>query len=256
MKAPLKRESFSTAKEIAYIAVMTALLIGGQLVFSFVVGVEIVTLLLVCYSYVFGVKDGVLTAVAFCLLRCFIWGFYPTVILLYIIYYPLLAAAFGAIGHIKQSFFESPRLWFALLLNVILAAVISACALCLGLNLIKISALYKATMNTFFWVIISLCCALLLSFDCVFILKKIGKIKSGDIFKALSCTIIAAVFTICFTLLDDVLSPLIIGMTAQTALTYFYASFMAMLPQTVCTIVSVSTMFLPLTKVFIRAKNF
>ncbi len=255
MKAPLRRNENTTAKEIAYIAVMTALLIGGQLVFSFVMGVEVVTLLLVCFSYVFGVKDGVLTAVAFSLLRCFLWGFYPTVIILYLVYYPLLAAAFGAIGHVKEEFFEAPRIWFLLALNLVLAAIITACALCLGLNLIKISRLYKATLNTFLWVITALCLGLALAFNCVFILKRCGVIKRGEIFKTLSCTIIAAVFTICFTLLDDVISPLITGMTQQAALTYFYASFTAMLPQTVCTIVSVFTMFLPVTKTFERAKK-
>lgn len=256
MKDPAHRGGkITAAKEIAYISVMTALLIGGQLVFSFVAGIEIVTLLLVCFSYVFGVKDGVLCAAAFSLLRCFLWGFYPSVVILYLIYYPSLAAAFGAIGRIKDEFFESPRFWFLIILNAALAAIITACALCLGLDLIKISALYKATMNTFLWVIISLCAAILIAFNVIFILKKIGKIKDGKAFKTLSCTIIAAVFTICFTLLDDAIAPLILGMTAQTALTYFYASFTAMLPQTACTIVSVSAMFLPLAKVFEMVKR-
>ena len=49
MSAPL-RERRSLSKEIAVCAVMTALLIGGQLAFSAVVGIEIVTVLLLTFS--------------------------------------------------------------------------------------------------------------------------------------------------------------------------------------------------------------
>ena len=61
--------------------------------------------------------------------------------------------------------------------------------------------------------------------------------------------------TICFTLLDDVISPLMLGMTFEGALVYFYASFTAMLPQTLCSIVTVGLMFYPLTAVFGRIKR-
>ena len=73
------------SKEIAYTALACALLIGGQYVFSFVAGVEIVTLLLICFSFVFGVRNGVICAVAFSVLRCLLYGFYPTAIILYLI---------------------------------------------------------------------------------------------------------------------------------------------------------------------------
>ena len=39
-----------SAKEIAYVAVFCALLIGGQFLLAAVPGVEIVTLLFVCYA--------------------------------------------------------------------------------------------------------------------------------------------------------------------------------------------------------------
>ena len=63
MSAPL-RERRSLSKEIAVCAVMTALLIGGQLAFSAVVGIEIVTVLLLTFSWSFGARSGVWTAVA------------------------------------------------------------------------------------------------------------------------------------------------------------------------------------------------
>jgi hypothetical protein len=59
---------------------------------------------------------------------------------------------------------------------------------------------------------------------------------------------VAALCTICFTLLDDVITPLFTtGMDIDTVFTYFTTSLLAMLPQTACTIVTVSTLFYPLT---------
>lgn len=87
-----------TAKEIALIGIFTAILIGGQFALSGITGVEVVTVLLLGFSYCFGVKDGVAAATAFSLLRCFIFGFFPTVIILYLIYYPLFAVVFGLLG--------------------------------------------------------------------------------------------------------------------------------------------------------------
>ena len=87
-----------SAKEIAFIAVFCALLIGGQFLFSFLPGVEVVTALLVCYSYVFGRVRGGIVAVAFSLLRQLVFGFFPSVLLLYLVYYPLLAFVFGSLG--------------------------------------------------------------------------------------------------------------------------------------------------------------
>ena len=87
-----------TAKEIAYVGVMTALLIGGQLALAGIGGVEIVTVLFLSFCVTFGAVRGMATATAFSLLRCFIWGFFPTVIILYLIYYNLFAVVFGFLG--------------------------------------------------------------------------------------------------------------------------------------------------------------
>ena len=59
----------SAAQEIAACSVMTAILIAGQAVFAQISGIEIVTVLLLTFSWSFGPKDGVLAAVAFSLLR-------------------------------------------------------------------------------------------------------------------------------------------------------------------------------------------
>ncbi|MBQ3234979.1 MAG: hypothetical protein IJA97_02345 [Clostridia bacterium] len=87
-----------TAKEIAILSVFTALLIGGQFVLSAISGVEVVTVLAVSFFYCFGVVRGAIVATAFSLIRCFLFGFFPNVIILYLIYYNLLAVVFGLIG--------------------------------------------------------------------------------------------------------------------------------------------------------------
>ena len=83
----------------AVIAVFTALLLAAQYALWFVKGVELVTVLLLVFSYRFGVRCGVLSAVAFSLLRCLLFGFFPNVVLLYLLYYPLFAACFGVLGN-------------------------------------------------------------------------------------------------------------------------------------------------------------
>ncbi len=84
---------------VAVVAVFSALLLGAQYALWFVKGVEVVTVLLLVFSYRFGVRCGVLSAVAFSLLRCLLFGFFPNVVLLYLIYYPLFAVCFGGLGN-------------------------------------------------------------------------------------------------------------------------------------------------------------
>lgn len=88
-----------SAKECAMLAVFVTFTIVAQLCLSFVPGVEIVTVLFVSYAFTMGVKRGVISAFAFVLLRQIIFGFYPTVLILYAVYYPLLAVVFGLLGH-------------------------------------------------------------------------------------------------------------------------------------------------------------
>ena len=68
-------------------------------------------------------------------------------------------------------------------------------------------------------------------------------------------TAAAVVFTVCFTLLDDVITPLITGLSPQAAQVYFLQSLPAMTTQTVCTAITVSVLFTPLTQA-IRKINF
>ena len=85
----------NSAKKIILPGVFTALLIGGQLVLSGISGIEIVTVLLLTFVYRYGIGQGLFVANAFSLLRCFIFGFMPNVILLYLIYYNIFVFVFG-----------------------------------------------------------------------------------------------------------------------------------------------------------------
>ena len=87
-----------TAKEIATLGVFVALLIGGQFVLSGISGIEIVTVLMVSFCYYYGSYRGVIVATSFSLIRCILFGFFPNIIILYLIYYNCLALFFGLLG--------------------------------------------------------------------------------------------------------------------------------------------------------------
>ncbi len=163
-----------TALDCAYIATFVALVIAVQLALSFVPGVELVTVLFVTFSFAFGAKRGMIAAVAFALLRQFVFGVFPTVLILYLIYFPLLALLFGALGR-----------------------------------------RVRPSVKNLIWL-----------------------------------TIVACVCTVGFSLLDCVITPLWYAYTAAATRAYFYGSLSFMIPQVVCTAVSVALLFLPLTKVF------
>ena len=79
----------------------------------------------------------------------------------------------------------------------------------------------------------------------------LGARFAGKITLARKVIIVASAmaFTVCFTLLDDVITPLIYGFRANAAKVYFLQSLSAVIPQTVCAMVTVSVLFTPLTKV-------
>ncbi len=173
-----RNKGLRAGKECAYSAVFVALVIAAQLTLSFLPGVELVTLLFVSYSFVFGWKRGMLAATAFSLLRQLIFGFFPTVLVLYLFYYNLLTLSFGLLG--KRG---DPRL-----------------------------GLWK-------W------------------------------------TLIACLCTACFTVLDNVITPLWYGYSKEAFKIYFFASFTFMLPQVACTAATVGCLFLPLQKAFSAVKR-
>ncbi len=167
-------------KEIVRVAICSAMLIGGQLALSGVSGIEIVTVLLLSFCYLFGIKIGVLIATTFSLLRCFIFGFYVNVLVLYLVYYNLFAIFFGWLG------------------------------------------------------------------------KRFSDASSS--LKIITVVAAASLFSVLFTLLDDVLTPLMLGLNAAATRIYFFASLHTMFLQLICTVVTVSVFFHPITRAISKTK--
>ncbi len=92
-----------SAKEIAYLGLTVALLIGGQFALSMVSGVEVITAIFAVYCFVFGVLRGVTVASVFAIARCLVFGFFPQVVLLYLIYYNLFAVVVGLVGKVIKN---------------------------------------------------------------------------------------------------------------------------------------------------------
>lgn len=168
-------------KFIVRVAMCVALLIAGQLVLSSISGVEIVTVLMLCFCFSYGIRHGVAVATTFSLLRCFLFGFQINVIVLYLIYYNLFAIFFGWLGR-----------RFAGEMSLLRMVIVVSCAV---------------------------------------------------------------VFTISFTLLDDIITPLIYAFHPNAARAYFFGSLYAVIPQSICTLVTVTVCFRPLTTV-IQKINF
>lgn len=243
----------SAAKDIAYCAVACALMTGVQYVFSFVAGVELVTVIFACFCAVFGVRRGVLCAVVFSLLRCIVFGFAPNAIVLYLVYYPLFALVFGFMGRVTADILGRKSLAFVITVNAVLAITAAACALALGLDLIKISRIWKATITALLWVILALSAVAAAVFDIIYFTRGKNEKVRASLLSSISFASVATVMTAVFTLLDDAVSPLMLGYTRTAALAYFYSSFTAMLPQCVCAFISVAVLFVPLTAAIRRA---
>ncbi len=176
-----KADKVYSAKEYAYLAVFVALLIAAQLVLSVVLGVEVVSVLFIAYAYVFGAKRGMLAATAFSLLRQFLFGFFPVVLLLYLLYFNGLTVFFGWLGEKKRTALESRQL------------------------------------------------PIVMVFSCI--------------------------ATLCFTLTDNVISPLFLGYTWEQTKLYFVASVPVAIAHVVSVGISVFLLFLPLKRIFILLKR-
>lgn len=85
----------------------------------------------------------------------------------------------------------------------------------------------------------------------------LGKRLSGRL--TVSGTVVVvlcgALFTVLFTALDNVITPVVFGFNMSAAMAYAYASLAAVIPQTVCTVLTVSVLFVPLTAMLSRIKS-
>ncbi len=87
------------AKNLALVGIMAAVIECGKLAFAFIPNVEVVSLFIALFSYVFGIS-GVLAAIVFVCVEPIIWGF-GTWLPSYFIYWPLLGCVFFLLGKVK-----------------------------------------------------------------------------------------------------------------------------------------------------------
>ena len=178
---PAKKKAlvWRSGKECAYLAVFVALVIAAQLLLAAVPGVEVVTLLFVAYAFVFGVRRGMIAATAFSLLRMLVFGFSPTVLLLYLVYFNGLTALFGGLGRVV-----------------------------------------KKPLRCLWWLVL-----------------------------------VACVCTALFSVIDAILTPLWYAFSPRATQAYITATLPFMIPQIICTAVSVGVLFIPLQKAFFFIKK-
>lgn len=85
-----------------------------------------------------------------------------------------------------------------------------------------------------------------------FVCGLIGKINGKAQYFVLVFAV--GIMTVCFSLIDDIITPLMLGMNKDAWLVYFYGSFLAMVPQTICATISTLVLFIPLKKLFGKLK--
>lgn len=95
----MKEKYKSMATSIAVVGISAAILECGKIALSFLPNVEVVTLFVALFGYVFG-PLGVLGTVVFCCIEPLIYGFGSWVVT-YFIYWPTLAAVFMLLSRAK-----------------------------------------------------------------------------------------------------------------------------------------------------------
>ena len=95
----MKKETKHIALTASLVGIMAATIECAKLALAALPNVEVVTLLIAVYSYVFG-SAGILAAVVFVMIEPLIWGFGPWVIS-YFLYWPLVGAVFMILGKLE-----------------------------------------------------------------------------------------------------------------------------------------------------------
>ena len=274
-----------SAKEIATVSAMTAVLIGAQFLLSGIPGVEAVTALLLCFCYSFGAARGVLTATAFSLLCGVIHGFDVKSFVLYFLYYNLFALLFGLLGRKDgrktgrktrnttdnttdsktaertESKANGGFVVSIVVTELLFIALAGSTFLFRSHLLPHISRVLRGGLAGLSWWLFFLAAAGAAIYNAGLVLSYFFRVRGKEKYcvwskkavRLAAVVVLAAVCTILFTLLDDLLYPLFYGAWGQTAIAYFYSSFPFMIPQTICTVVTVAILFLPLTKIFDKA---
>ncbi len=121
-----KAKARSGALYVARVALMAGMLTAFKFALSFIPNVEVVTVLIIVFASAWGLRYALPATLVFCAVEVAIYGSagYPSWIILYFIYWPLLAVVSWACLRKKQ------RVWLATIIGVVgsvLFGVMSAC---------------------------------------------------------------------------------------------------------------------------------
>lgn len=89
-------------RDLVLIAILSATLTASKMALSFVPNVEIVTLLFIIYTVVFGFKRAILVSIIFSTTEIFVWGFNTWLIGYYLIW-PILVIITSVISYKTQN---------------------------------------------------------------------------------------------------------------------------------------------------------
>lgn len=92
------------AKDIALIGLLSASITAGKLALSFIPNVEIVTLLFIVYTIVFGFKKSIFVSIVFTTTEILIYGISTWITVYYFIWFLLVAITALMKGKIKSEY--------------------------------------------------------------------------------------------------------------------------------------------------------
>lgn len=177
MKQPENGVRLSAARMLALVGVMAATVECGKLALSFLPNIEIVTLMLALYGYVFG-WYGVVSAGVFVCIEPLIYGFGSWVIT-YALYWPVVAAVFmifGRIGLKNRWILTASAVGMTAILSLLSAVIDTAFYLGINENYYANLGLYYVRGIVFYAVQIA-CNAALFSTVFIYLLDKLSYIK-------------------------------------------------------------------------------
>lgn len=168
----------SPARKIALVGIMAATVECGKLVIAFVPNIEVVTLLLALYGYVFGIL-GFAAAIVFVSIEPLIYGF-NTWVVSYYLYWPFVSLVFMLLAKLRVK-----NRWLLTLVAIILTAWFGVLTTLVDIGLLSgffdnffyRFSVYYARGVVFYAVQIA-CNAVLFPLLFSFLTKKLEKIKN------------------------------------------------------------------------------
>ena len=115
----IKDTGKNVALYVAITALFSALLTGGKMALAAIPNVEVVTILIAVFAYVWGLAYALPAIVAFIMVQAFIYGFNIWV-LQYFVHWPIVAVTFALLGKVKWK-----RIWLQIVVATAVAVVLT-----------------------------------------------------------------------------------------------------------------------------------